>query len=65
MVANISLATEKLNPPNASDYLALSWDYKGRLINPREAAQVTLTLSVSSTVYEIESFFDIIISVSG
>jgi len=66
VAANISLATENWNPPNASDYLALSWNYDGRLLNPLEVAQVTLTLSVSSSVHGIESFsFDIIISVSG
>jgi hypothetical protein len=66
VAANISLATENWNPSNASDYLALSWDYDGRLLNPREVAQVTLTLIVSSSVHGIESFsFDIIISISG
>jgi hypothetical protein len=66
VAANISLATENWNPPNASDYLALSWNYDGRPLNPLEVAQVTLTLTVSSSVQGIESFsFDIIISVSG
>jgi len=66
VAASISLATENWNPPNASDYLALIWDYDERLLNPREVAQVTLTLSVSSSVHGIENFsFDIIISVSG
>jgi len=66
VAASISLATENWNPSNASDYLALSWDYDGRLLNPLEVAQVVLTLSVSLSVHGIDSFsFDIIISVSG
>jgi len=66
VVASISLATENWNPSNASDYLTLSWNYDGRELNPLEVVQVTLTLSVSSSVQGIESFsFDIIISVSG
>ena len=66
VAASISLATDNWNPLNASDYLALSWNYDGRQLNPLEVVQVTLTLSVSSSVQGIESFsFDIIISVSG
>ena len=65
VAANISLATENWNPSNASDYLALGWNYDGGQLNPREVAQVTLTLTVSSSVQGIESFsFDIIISIS-
>jgi len=64
VVANISMATENWNPSNASDYLALSWNYDGRQLNPLEVVQVTLTLAVSSSVQGIESFsFDIIISI--
>jgi len=60
------LTTDNWNPLNASDYLTLSWNYDGRQLNPLEVVQVTLTLTVSSSVQGIESFsFDIIISVSG
>jgi hypothetical protein len=66
VVASISLATENWNPSTASNYLALTWNYKGQQLNPLEVVQVTLTLTVSSSVQGIESFsFDIIISVSG
>jgi len=66
VAANISLATENWNPSSASDYLALSWNYDGRPLNPLEVAQVTLTLAVSPSVQGIESFsFDIMISISG
>lgn len=66
VVANISLATENWNPSNAFDYLALSWNFDGRQLNPLEVVQVTLTLTVSSSVQGITSFsFDIIISASS
>jgi len=66
VAASISLATENWNPSNASDYLTLSWNYDGRQLNPLEVVQVTLTLTVSSSVHGIDSFsFDIIISISG
>jgi hypothetical protein len=66
VAASISLTTDNWNPSNASDYLALSWNYDSRQLNPLEVAQVTLTLTVSSSVQGITSFsFDIIISVSG
>jgi len=66
VVASISLATENWNPSTASNYLALSWNYDGRPLNPLQVAQVAMTLNVSSSVQGIESFsFDIIISVSG
>lgn len=65
VIASISLATENWSPSNASDYLALSWNYDGRQLNPLEVVQVTLTLTVSSSVQGITSFsFDIIISIS-
>jgi len=66
VAASISLATGNWNPSNAFDYLALSWNYDGRQLNPLEVAQVTLILTVSSSVQGITSFsFDIIISASG
>jgi len=66
VAANISLTTGNWNPPNASDYLTLSWNYDGRQLNPLGVVQVMLTLTVSSSVQGITSFsFDIIISASG
>jgi len=66
VAASLSLATDNWNLSNASNYLALSWNYDGRSLNPLEVAQVTLTLAVSPSVQGIESFsFDIIISISG
>jgi len=37
------------NPVEISDYLTISWDYNGTIINPGEIIPVTMTLSVSSS----------------
>jgi hypothetical protein len=37
------------NPVEISDYLTISWDYNGTLINPDEIIPVTMTLSASSS----------------
>lgn len=37
------------NPAEISDYLTISWDYNGALINPGEIIPVTMTLSASSS----------------
>jgi len=46
--------------------MGLSWNYDGRVLNPTELVEITLTLSVSSDVENIVDFsFDIIIGVNG
>jgi hypothetical protein len=49
------------NPPSASNYLTLTWNYiNGRTINAGEAVEVTLTLAVSESIVGINNFnFDI------
>jgi hypothetical protein len=37
------------NPVEISDYLTISWDYKGTIINPGEIIPVAMTLSGSSS----------------
>ncbi|MHA1711240.1 MAG: hypothetical protein ACTSUS_04140 [Candidatus Freyarchaeota archaeon] len=62
----LSLTTENWNPSEASNFMTLEWDYDRRTLNPNEVIQVTLTLSVSSSIEGITSFsFDIIITGSG
>ncbi|RLI44095.1 hypothetical protein DRO69_08170 [Candidatus Bathyarchaeota archaeon] len=64
--STLSMNTTNWNPSNASDYISLSWDYDGQLVNPDEVIPVVLTLSISSSVEGITSFsFDIIIAGSG
>ena len=60
------ILADNWHPPNASNYMSLSWDYTDETIDPQGVIQTTLTLSTSSDMEGIESFsFDIIIGVSG
>ncbi len=62
----LSLYASNWNPPVASNYLTLSWDYNGQQINVGGRLSVTLTLSVSPSITGITEFgFDIIIVGSG
>ena len=64
--AMLSLETENWNPSNATDYMSLTWDDAGEVIDVDEVVQVTLSLSVSDTIEEITNFsFDIVIIGSG
>jgi len=42
------------NPVEISDYLTISWDYNGTILNPDEIIPVTMTLSASSSDAFIE-----------
>ncbi len=63
----LSLNATKWNPSSASNYITLKWDYSpGQQINPGNIVQVTLMLTVSSSVSGISSFtFEIIITGTG
>jgi hypothetical protein len=64
--ATLSMTTSNWSPPSASDYMTLSWDYKGQTIAVNEVKQVKFTLAVSSSITGITSFsFDITIAASG
>jgi len=57
------VSTTNWNPPKASQYLNLGWDYSEQRMNPGEILRITLTLSVSRYIEGISSFsFDILIS---
>ncbi len=61
-----SMNATNWNPSNASDYISLSWDYGGQLVNTDELIPVIFTLSISNSVEGITSFsFDITIVGSG
>lgn len=63
---NLFMFADNWNPSDASNYMALSWDYANQTIDPQEVVQTTLTLSTSSSMEGITDFsFDIVISVSG
>jgi len=62
----LSMDLKNWSPPTASNYIGLKWNYNGQAINPNGAMQVTLTLSVSSSITGISSFsFDIVMMGSG
>ena len=61
----LSLTASNWNPSNASNYMTLSWNYGGQLVNVGAVVQVKLTLSVLSSISGITNFsFDITIIAS-
>ena len=59
----LRLSTANWNPSSASNYLTLTWNYNGQTINPGDFIQVTLTLTVSSSITGINGFnFDITVT---
>jgi len=65
-VSTLSLNTSNWNPSSASNYISLSWDYRGQKLSPNQVMQVTLTLSISSSIKDISNFsFDITISATA
>jgi hypothetical protein len=56
----LSLNTSNWIPPDASRYITLSWDYDGRPTHLNEALQVMLTITVSATIGDINTYtFDV------
>lgn len=65
-VASLTMSVSNWNPSNASDYIDLSWNYQGQVINVSEVLEVAFTLIISSEIQGITSFsFDIVIVGSG
>lgn len=65
-VATLSKATQNWNPPTASSYVTLNWNYAGQTLSVNQVLQVKLTLIVSSTVSGITSFsFTLTITATG
>jgi hypothetical protein len=62
----LSESTSNWNPSNASNYIDLTWDYRGQSINVGSSIQVRLILVVSASITGISSFsFDITVSGTG
>jgi len=62
----LSIDTENWNPPEASEYITLGWDYARQTINLGAVLKATLTLVVTSNITGITSFrFDIVIMGTG
>ncbi len=62
----LTLSTSNWNPPTASSYFTLSWNYDGQTISPGGHIQATLTLTTSPSIAGVSNFgFDITIIGSG
>ena len=48
IMTTLTLNTSNLNPADISDYMTLTWDYRGKPVNPGEVIKVTLFFSVSN-----------------
>jgi len=62
----LSFITQNWNPPEASNYINLSWNYGGQLVNASQIVGITFTISVSTNIPDITDFsFDIVITGSA
>jgi hypothetical protein len=58
----LSLTTEDWTPKSAKDHMKLAWDYNSKPIKVGEVKEITLTLSVDSSIKDINNFsFEIVI----
>ena len=61
--STLDLSTDNFAPIEAEQYLALTWDYDGHIVNPEDVSEVIVTLTVSSSIAGGESFsFDMIVT---
>jgi len=61
--AALKLETTDWQPPEAQQYLFLSWNYAGQVLEPETTVIVDLALSVSQSVQNITNFsFTIVIT---
>ena len=56
VTSSLTLSSENWNPPQAVNYFSLSWDREGYRIMPGEVVAASLTLQVSSSVWNVTSF---------
>ncbi|MEM3579207.1 MAG: hypothetical protein QXL54_03165 [Candidatus Bathyarchaeia archaeon] len=52
----VEFATEDWSPENAQNFIALTWNYTGTVINPAQSCPVTFTLTISPEIAGIEKF---------
>jgi len=59
----LSMTTGSWAPTNASDYLTLTWDQQGTVLQGGESVSANLTLLVASDTGELTNFsFDIVVT---
>lgn len=54
--ASVSLETSSWNPSTALDYMSLSWNYSGQILNVDQVIPLELTLTVAPTISGITNF---------
>lgn len=60
----LSLSAVNWNPPAASSYMTLTWDYSGDALEPNKVVLVTLTLFISPDIEGVITFnFETLISI--
>jgi len=60
--AALNMSTTDWSPSSASNYFTVSWNYSGIILTPEEVVEVTLKLSVSSSVPQLSSVgFDLVV----
>jgi hypothetical protein len=58
----LQLETSNWTPSKATNYLTLTWNYKGQQLDSNQTIPIILTLTISENIQQITSFnFDIII----
>ena len=63
VAVKLSLVAQNWNPINAPNYMTLSWNREGQIVNSGSVITATLTLSISSSISKITNFsFDIVIT---
>ena len=60
---SLSLSTDDWSPSSASQYMQLSWDYDGSVLQKGAVEQIMITLTVSSSISGVSNFnFNIVIT---
>jgi len=59
---SLNITTQNWSPASAKDYLMLSWNCEGQVLNATESVEAVLTLSVSTEVAISEFAFDIVVT---
>jgi hypothetical protein len=63
---SLRLSASEWIPSNAPSYMSLYWNYTNQVLNAGEVIPLELTLSVSPTICDINSFsFDVIVTTAG
>jgi len=63
---SLNMTTQNWNPPEAEQFISVSWDQEGKTLQTNQVVSVTFSLSVSPNVSGVTSFsFEIVITGSG